>query len=68
MNEFNFALPKFNFWKGDWELMYLLTKKATVERENRIMGNAIKKIPADNDRDYIEDEEDLQTFKILEDP
>ena len=48
--------------------MYLLTKKAAVERENRIMGNAIKKIPADNDRDYIEDEEDLQTFKILEDP
>ena len=62
------SLPKFNFWRGDSALIYLLTKKVTVERENRIMDRTIKKLPADNDRDYIEHEEDSRTFKILGDP
>ena len=57
------SLPKFNFWRGDSALIYLLTKKVTVE-----MDRTIKKLPADNDRDYIEHEEDSRTFKILGDP
>lgn len=43
-------------------------KKATKERENRIIDHLIKNLPDNNDHYYIEHEESLQTFKVLEDP
>ena len=43
-------------------------KKATKERENRIVDHIIKKLPEDNDRDYIEHEDGSQTFTISENP
>ena len=43
-------------------------KKATKERENRIIDHIIKNLLASNDCYYIEHEQGLQTFTILEDP
>ena len=44
------------------------SKKAMKERENKIVDHITKKLPADNDRDYIGHEDGSQTFTILVNP
>ena len=52
------------------EIPYVNTEVSFTSRdhEDKIIDHIIKNLPADSRRYYIENEEDTNNFKILEDP